>query len=85
MEINILYRSKWYFDCLCQRCCDPKECDSHMSSLLCTKPAPVKSKSCGGQVMSKSPTDGDSDWSCQVSFIGQEHTVPSTNNATSTH
>ena len=27
--------------------------------------------------MSKSPTDGDSDWSCQVSFIGQEHTVPS--------
>ena len=35
--------------------------------------------------MSKSPTDGDSDWSCQVSFIGQEHTVPSTNNATSTH
>ena len=25
--------------------------------------------------MSKSPTDGDSDWSCQVSFIEQEHTV----------
>lgn len=59
-------KTKWFFDCLCDRCLDPTECGSYMSSLLCTRPAPVAARPCGGSVLSQEPTSGEADWLCQA-------------------
>ena len=59
-------KAKWFFDCLCERCLDPTECDSYLSSLLCTRPAPVPAKTCGGCVLSQDPTSGEADWLCHT-------------------
>ena len=42
-----LLRSKWHFDCLCQRCKDPTELGSHLGSLLCQR------RRCGGEVLQR--------------------------------
>ncbi|XP_057320206.1 SET domain-containing protein SmydA-8-like [Microplitis mediator] len=45
-----------YFACHCERCKDPTELKSHMSTLKCT---------CGsGLVLPKDPLDLDTEWSC---------------------
>ena len=60
-----LLRSKWYFECRCSRCEDPRESGSLLSALLCSQPAPSANKTCGGLVLSSEPTSGDSDWQCE--------------------
>ena len=57
-------RAKWYFDCACDRCCDPTECGSYLSALLCPSPSP--SKPCSGTVLSCNPLSGSSDWTCHT-------------------
>ena len=46
----------WYFDCSCERCRDPTELGSHLSSLLC--------RDCGQPVLPSHPTHYNSPWSC---------------------
>ena len=45
---------------------DPSELGSHLSALLCTRPAPSASKPCGGCVLSLDPTSGEADWRCEA-------------------
>ena len=49
-------RQKWFFDCTCDRCSDPTECGSYISSVICQK-----TKCCGSVV----PSNPQSDWVCQ--------------------
>ena len=35
MSRRKLLRTKWFFDCVCQRCQDPTELNSHLSSQRC--------------------------------------------------
>ena len=73
-----LLRSKWYFDCNCSRCEDPREAGSFLSALLCSQHAPSVSKTCGGLVLSAQPTSGDSDWECErcSSKYDSQHVSP---------
>lgn len=52
---NLAYSK--YFDCDCQRCADPKELGTNMSSLKCTKCEP-------GLVLSTNPLDAAAPWKC---------------------
>lgn len=49
----------WFFDCNCDRCSDPTELGTHMSSLVCPKCEE-------GWLTQKDPLDKDSPWTCKV-------------------
>lgn len=53
-----LLRSRWHFDCFCQRCSDPTELGSFLSGLICQR------RRCEGTVLSKDSLDNQSDWAC---------------------
>ena len=61
-----ILRSKWYFDCGCDRCIDPTECGSYLLALLCTSLPGRSHKPCAGPVLSCNPLSGSSDWACQT-------------------
>ena len=49
---------KWFFWCSCSRCCDPTECGSYLSALLCSE------RGCGGVMLLDNPLDEESDYCC---------------------
>ena len=50
-------RSEWYFDCSCERCRDPSELGTNVSSVLC--------EACEeGYLLPRDPLDTYSDWPC---------------------
>ena len=51
-------RETKYFSCKCERCADPSELGSHMSTLKCQ---------CGeGLYMANDPLNPEADWSCNA-------------------
>jgi len=58
MSRRKLLRTKWFFDCVCQRCQDPTELNSHNSSLRCQR------AKCGGTILPLNPLDNQADWQC---------------------
>ena len=62
-------QKNWYFKCTCQRCSDPTELGSHLSSLLCPK--------CdNGYLTQVSPLDPESPWKCSIhSFLYTKENV----------
>ena len=48
-----------YFDCMCDRCMDPTELGTNLSSLACLK-CPV------GAVLPNDPLDPDTEWACEA-------------------
>ncbi len=58
---NTLRRSKikknWYFDCQCERCCDPTEKGTHFEAIRCQKCS-------NGLMLPLKALDLDSDWIC---------------------
>ncbi|VVC87245.1 unnamed protein product [Leptidea sinapis] len=50
-------RESKYFDCECQRCADPTELGTHMSTIKC-------SKCDNGVILASDPLDNESKWKC---------------------
>lgn len=59
-------RETKFFDCICQRCTDPTELGTHLSSLICPK--------CNGQhfAVPEDPLDKDTFWKCSDEQCGFE-------------
>lgn len=58
IQRRIYLRQSKCFDCLCQRCRDPTECDTYIGSLVCSR--------CRcGKLVSIDPLDGTADWTCE--------------------
>jgi len=58
----------WYFKCLCERCKDPTELGSHLSSLMCPK--------CPEILTQSDPLEDDSPWKCPVhNFVYSQQNV----------
>jgi len=56
---NTKLQKNWYFKCACQRCSDPTEFGSHLSSLRCPK--------CDEGYMTQiAPLDPESPWKCSI-------------------
>lgn len=60
MRLEHLITNK-YFTCKCQRCMDPTELGTHLSSLKCLGDI---GKDCGGTLLPTNPIDIATDWSC---------------------
>lgn len=60
MRLEHLMTNK-YFTCKCQRCMDPTELGTHLSSLKCLGDI---GKDCGGTLLPANPIDIVTDWSC---------------------
>ena len=57
-----------YFKCLCERCKDPTELGSHLSSLMCPK--------CPEILTQSDPLEDDSPWKCPVhNFVYSQQNV----------
>jgi len=54
-----LLSRKWFFDCTCTRCEDPRECGTNLSSLLCP------STKCRGTMLPVSPLKRDTEYWCE--------------------
>ena len=61
-------RDKWFFLCRCDRCSDPSEKSSHVSSLICQASLANRSAEtkCGGTMTLADPfaDAGDKFWAC---------------------
>ncbi|XP_040568467.1 SET domain-containing protein SmydA-8 [Lepeophtheirus salmonis] len=69
---NQLKESK-YFDCKCERCCDPTELNSHFSTLLCQAILPSISKTCKGFVYSENSLNTNASWICRACGAVMSH------------
>ena len=47
-----------YFECICLRCCDPKELNTYLSAIKCMKCAV-------GYLLPEDPLESSSDWKCE--------------------
>lgn len=62
-----------YFKCFCDRCQDPSELGSHLSTLKCPK-----CESDSGFMMQQNPTQEDSPWRCNIhNFVYTKQNVDS--------
>ena len=55
-----------YFECICLRCCDPKELNTYLGGIKCMK-CPI------GYLLTEDPLESDSSWQCEDCA----HKVPS--------
>lgn len=58
IQRRIYLRQSKCFNCLCQRCRDPTECDTYIGSLVC-------SRCRNGKLVSNDPIDETADWICE--------------------
>lgn len=58
MQRRAYLRHSKCFDCLCQRCCDPTECETFIGSLICQRCK-------AANLLPDKPLDATSDWKCE--------------------
>jgi len=69
--------NNWYFKCFCDRCRDPSELGSHLSTLRCPK-CGDRGDNESGFMMQQNPTQEDSPWKCNIhNFIYTKQNVDS--------
>jgi SET domain len=69
LKRRVKLRDKWFFECGCERCCDPSELGSHASTHLCQvcRQRRQQGESGGeGYVMSRDPQDPVAPWACNT-------------------
>lgn len=78
MRLEHLLTNK-YFICKCERCVDPTELSTNLSSLKCIGDI---GKDCGGTLLPTKPTDVETDWfcdKCEVHIANEQIEIVLTN------